>query len=140
MAIPTHLNSCSSVWKRRAHTELVGGPQAWPQPMYSSGVWCLVTTGVWEVGGLPPLETLEWQNTRTLTGFQKWRAPSKSTPTAPYFSSSQTERASESAASLVNASRVFEPAALAWSQSFAVPEVILVLKPGAHIVDTTLSF
>lgn len=101
MAIPTHLNSCSSVWKRRAHTELVGGPQAWPQPMYSSGVWCLVTTGVWEVGGLPPLETLEWQNTRTLTGFQKWRAPSKSTPTAPYFSSSQTERASESVEALL---------------------------------------
>lgn len=79
MAMPSHLNPCCCVWKRRAHKELVDGLQACPQLMHSSaGVRCLVTAGVWEVGGLPASgRPLQWQTTHTLTGSQEWRTPSQ---------------------------------------------------------------
>lgn len=116
MAILSHLNSCSSVWKRRAHEELVGGPQAQPQPLYSSGVRRLVTTGVWEVGGLPA--SGRPCSGKAPTPSRAFRVGSRATP---YFSISQTEHASDSITALANASRAFEPVALGWSQSLASP-------------------
>lgn len=69
MAMPSHLNPCCCVWKRRAHEELT--------TLFSRGQ-VFGYSRVWEVGGLPASgRPLQWQTTHTLTGSQKWRTPSQ---------------------------------------------------------------
>lgn len=121
MAILSHLNSCSSVWKKRAHKELGGGPQACPQPVYSSGVRCLVTTGVWEVGVLPASgRSCSGKTPTPSQAFRNGGLPARILKQHPIPAVLKQSMHLNLPQALLMPPEVFEPVAPGWRQHFAM--------------------